>query len=149
MSPNRWTHRRQRPGGASRQRQPVARRVLAWFVSCRRSSSETTVGHRGCQAVLYVSEHDGRSSLDGVWVVVRLLCCRGVSTLEYAGRFANTEVSMRALSVVGVACASAALAGCSGPRAKPSDSAKGEVSLPAMAPFVHTLSYIQLSGRWS
>lgn len=56
---------------------------------------------------------------------------------------------MRALSVVGVACASTVLAGCSGPRAKPSDSAKGEVSLPAMAPFVHTLSYIQLSGRWS
>ena len=56
---------------------------------------------------------------------------------------------MRALVVVGVACTSAVLAGCSGSRAKPSDSAKGEVSLPPMAPFVHALSYIQLSGRWS
>ena len=56
---------------------------------------------------------------------------------------------MRALVVVGVACTSAVLAGCSGSRAKPFDSAKGEVSLPPMAPFVHALSYTQLSGRWS
>lgn len=56
---------------------------------------------------------------------------------------------MRALVVVGVACTSAALAACSSSRTKPVDSAKGEVSLPPMAPFVHALSYAQLSGRWS
>jgi hypothetical protein len=56
---------------------------------------------------------------------------------------------MRALVVAGVACTSAALASCSTSRTKPAESAKGEVSLPAMAPFVHALSYIQVSGRWS
>ncbi len=56
---------------------------------------------------------------------------------------------MRAQVIVGVACTSAALAACSSSRPKPAESARGEVSLPPIAPFVHALSFTQLSGRWN